>query len=98
MNEERLMKVLVGPVVSEKSTLAADNNRQYAFRVLTDATKREIGRAVETLFGVKVEKVQVLNVQGKRKRFGARRGKRNDWRKAYVRLEPGNEIDFGGNT
>ena len=98
MNEERLMKVLVGPVVSEKSTLAADNNRQYAFRVLTDATKREIGRAVETLFGVKVERVQVLNVQGKRKRFGARRGKRNDWRKAYVRLEPGNEIDFGGNT
>lgn len=98
MNEERLMKVLVGPVVSEKSTLAADNNRQYAFRVLTDATKREIGRAVETLFGVKVERVQVLNVQGKRKRFGARRGKRNDWRKAYVRLEPGNEIDFGGNA
>lgn len=98
MNEERLMKVLVGPVVSEKSTLAADNNRQYAFRVLTDATKQEISRAVETLFGVKVEKVQVLNVQGKRKRFGARRGKRNDWRKAYVRLEPGNEIDFGGNA
>jgi large subunit ribosomal protein L23 len=98
MNEERLMKVLLGPVISEKGTLSADKNRQYAFRVVSDATKPEIGRAVEILFGVKVEKVQVLNQQGKRKRFGQRRGKRSDWRKAYVRLEPGNDIDFGGNA
>ena len=98
MNEERLMRVLLGPIVSEKSTRAADINRQYAFRVVKDATKREIGQAVETLFSVKVEKVQVLNVLGKQKRFGQRRGKRNDWRKAYVRLEAGNEIDFGGNA
>lgn len=98
MNQERLMKVLLGPVISEKGTLLADANRQYAFRVVTDATKQEIGNAVETLFGVKVDKVQVLNQLGKRKRFGQRRGKRADARKAYVRLAPGYEIDFGGNA
>lgn len=98
MNQERLMKVLLGPVISEKGTLLADANRQYAFRVTTDATKQEIGSAVETLFGVKVDKVQVLNQVGKRKRFGQRRGKRADSRKAYVRLAPGHEIDFGGNA
>jgi len=96
MNQERLMKVLLGPIVSEKATLAADASAQYAFRVAPDATKREIGRAVESLFEVQVERVQVLNVKGKRKRFGQRMGKRKDWRKAYVRLMPGHDIDFGG--
>ncbi|MGD9299576.1 50S ribosomal protein L23 [Thiohalocapsa sp.] len=96
MNQERLMKVLMGPVVSEKSTLAADNGGQFVFRVSTDATKREIGRAVELMFDVQVDNVQVLNVKGKRKRFGARVGRRPDWRKAYVRLKPGQDIDFGG--
>ena len=96
MNQERLMKVLLGPVISEKSTLAADKNGQFVFRVTTDATKQEIGRAVEMLFDVQVDNVRVLNVKGKRKRFGARNGRRSDWRKAYGRLKPGQDIDFGG--
>lgn len=96
MNQERLMKVLLAPVNSEKATLASESTHRYAFRVVTDATKREIGCAVETLFDVKVDRVQVLNVKGKNKRFGRRLGKRNDWRKAYVRLQPGHAIDFGG--
>jgi len=90
------MKVLLGPVISEKSSLAADNNRQFTFRVVPDATKREIGRAVELLFDVEVERVQVVNVKGKQKRFGARRGRRPDWRKAYVSLKAGHDIEFGG--
>jgi len=98
MNQERLLKVLLGPVVSEKATLAADTNGQYAFRVLPDANKQEIGKAVETLFDVKVNRVQILNVRGKQKRLGQRTGKRKDWRKAYVRLAAGQNIDFGGNA
>jgi len=98
MNQERLMKVLLGPIVSEKAALAADKGGQYAFRVAPDATKREIGRAVESLFDVKVDQVRVLNVKGKQKRFGQRMGKRKDWRKAYVRLLPGYDIDFGGDA
>ncbi|MCU7905608.1 MAG: 50S ribosomal protein L23 [Candidatus Thiodiazotropha sp. (ex Epidulcina cf. delphinae)] len=94
MNNERLMKVLLSPVVSEKSSLAADSNRQYTFRVTTDATKREIARAVEKLFEVEVERVQVVNVKGKQKRFGNVSGRRSDWKKAYVRLKPGSDIDF----
>jgi large subunit ribosomal protein L23 len=96
MNNERLMKVLLSPVVSEKSSIAADANGQYTFRVATDATKREIARAVEKLFDVKVDRVQVVNVKGKQKRFGAIQGRRSDWRKAYVRLQAGSEIDFAG--
>jgi large subunit ribosomal protein L23 len=96
MNKERLMKVLLAPIISEKSASAADQSGQYVFRVAPDATKREIGRAVEMLFEVEVDRVQVLNVKGKNKRFGQRVGKRKDWRKAYVRLQPGHDIDFGG--
>jgi large subunit ribosomal protein L23 len=96
MNQERLTKVLLSPVISEKASLAAESSGQYAFRVAVDATKREIGRAVEVLFDVKVDRVQVINVKGKSKRFGQRLGKRADWRKAYVRLMPGHDIDFGG--
>jgi large subunit ribosomal protein L23 len=96
VNQERLMKVLLGPIISEKSAMAADRAGQYAFKVVPGATKREIGQAVEMLFEVKVEAVQVLNVKGKSKRFGARLGKRPGWRKAYVTLAPGNDIDFGG--
>ncbi|NBC11824.1 MAG: 50S ribosomal protein L23 [Gammaproteobacteria bacterium] len=96
MNQERLMKVLLGPVISEKSTLAADSSGQFVFKVAADATKQEIGRAVELLFDVKVDNVRVLNVKGKQKRFGARSGRRPDWRKAYVGLKPGYDIDFGG--
>jgi large subunit ribosomal protein L23 len=94
MNNERLMKVLLSPVVSEKSSVIADANQQYTFRVATDATKREIAKAVEKLFEVEVERVQVVNCKGKAKRFGQINGKRSDWKKAYVRLKPGNDIDF----
>ncbi|MES9978456.1 MAG: 50S ribosomal protein L23 [Candidatus Thiodiazotropha sp. 6PLUC5] len=94
MNNERLMKVLLSPLVSEKSSIIADQNAQYTFRVTTDATKREIAKAVEKLFEVEVERVQVVNVSGKQKRFGAINGKRSDWKKAYVRLKAGSEIDF----
>ncbi len=95
MNKERILKVLLAPHVSEKSTLAADRHRQFVFRVAPDATKPEIKRAVEDLFQVKVESVQVLNVKGKRKRFGMIEGRRAGVRKAYVRLQPGYDIDFG---
>jgi large subunit ribosomal protein L23 len=94
MNNERIMKVLLSPLVSEKSSVIADANQQYTFRVATDATKREIAKAVEKLFEVQVDSVQVVNVKGKRKRFGQVQGKRCDWKKAYVRLKPGSEIDF----
>jgi len=96
MNNERLMKVLLGPVVSEKSTLATEMSNQYAFRVLKDASKREIQKAVELMFEVEVEGVQVVNVKGKVKRFGRALGRRGDWRKAYVRLAQGQTIDIGG--
>ncbi len=95
MNQERLLKVLLGPVMSEKSANAADASRQFVFRVAPDATKPEIAAAVEMLFDVNVEKVQTINVKGKRKRFGRLAGKRKDWKKAVVRLAEGQDIDFG---
>lgn len=94
MSKERLMKVLLGPVISEKSAVIADASNQVAFKVTTDATKPEIAKAVELLFEVEVEAVRVVNVKGKRKRFGQVRGKRNDWKKAYVRVKAGQDIDF----
>jgi len=94
MNQERLMKVLVSPIVSEKSTMVAEKNEQVAFRVLQDATKDEIRAAVELLFKVQVESVQVLNQKGKAKRFGRHSGRRRNTRKAYVSLAPGQEINF----
>ncbi len=97
MNQQRLMKILLAPHVSEKSTTAADRNNQHVFRVLKDATKKEVKHAVESLFNVKVDSVQVVNVAGKHKRFGAIVGRRPNWKKAYVRLAPGNDIDFMGN-
>lgn len=95
MNKERLMKVLVAPVISEKATRLAETAGQVTFRVLTDATKQEVAKAVEMLFEVQVDRVQILNVKGKQKRHGQRLGKRQDWRKAYVRLKAGQDIDFG---
>lgn len=94
MNQERVMQILLAPHVSEKSTLVADQSNQVVFRVAKDATKPEIRKAVETLFKVSVEKVTVVRSQGKRKRFGRLQGRRPDWKKAYVRLAPGNDIDF----
>ena len=92
--ESRLMQVLVAPIVSEKATMIAEKNEQVAFRVLQDATKPEIKAAVELLFKVQVESVQVLNVKGKAKRFGRFTGRRRNVRKAYVSLAPGQEINF----
>ena len=96
MNQERILQVLLAPHVSEKSTLAADANGQHVFKVLPGATKTEIKQAVEQLFEVKVAQVRVMNVKGKTKRFGQRDGKRSDWRKAYVTLAEGQDIDFAG--
>jgi large subunit ribosomal protein L23 len=94
MNQERLMQVILAPVVSEKSTMVAEKNQQVVFRVLGDATKPEIKAAVELLFNVKVEGVSTVNVKGKTKRFGQRFGRRKDWKKAYVSLVPGQEFDL----
>ncbi|MBB6523751.1 50S ribosomal protein L23 [Pseudoteredinibacter isoporae] len=94
MNQERIYKVLLGPVISEKAALAGEAANQVVFKVTTDATKAEIKAAVEQLFEVKVEGVRVLNVKGKTKRTRHGMGKRSDWKKAYVRLEQGQDIDF----
>ena len=93
-NQERLLKVLIGPHISEKATIVADGNGQYVFRVVPDATKPEIKQAVETLFDVKVQSVNTLNHKGKVKRTARGFGKRSDVKKAYVRLAEGQEIDF----
>lgn len=92
---ERLCQIILKPVISEKTTASADKHRQIAFRVLPDANKGEIKAAVETLFEVKVQTVQVLHVRGKAKR-GRTPGRRKNWKKAYVRLQPGHDIDFLG--
>ncbi|ANN80055.1 50S ribosomal protein L23 [Bordetella flabilis] len=94
MNRERLMQVLLAPVVTEKATFVAEKNQQVAFRVVDTATKPEIKAAVELLFNVQVESVQVLNRKGKVKRFGRFMGRRRNERKAYVSLAEGQEIDF----
>lgn len=95
-NEERLLKIILGPQISEKASRASELNNQYVFKVLTDATKPEIKKAVEHLFNVEVKSVQTLNTKGKQKRFGQRLGRRNDTKKAYVRLKEGHNIDFMG--
>ncbi len=96
MKQERLLKVLVAPHISEKSTLAGDQGNQHVFKVLPDATKAEIKQAVEQLFDVKVDKVRTINMLGKKKRFGQMMGRRNHWKKAYVTLQAGQDIDLGG--
>ena len=92
--EERLMQVLLAPQISEKATYIADKNEQVVFRVASDATKPEVKAAVELLFKVEVKAVQVSNVKGKEKRFGKMIGRRKGWKKAYVCLKPGQEINF----
>ena len=96
MNPERLQQIILSPVISEKSTSAADLSNQVVFEVLSDATKNEGREAVEKQFSVSVEGVQVMNVRGKVKRFGKTPGKRRNWKKAYVRLAEGQDIDFMG--
>jgi large subunit ribosomal protein L23 len=92
--QERLMQVILSPVISEKSALMADSANQFCFKVVSDATKTEIKKAVELLFEVDVEDVKVINIKGKNKRFGQLMGKRSDTRKAYVRIKDGQDIDF----
>ena len=91
---DRLMNVVLAPVVSEKSTFVADKNRQYVFRVADDATKPEIKAAVELMFKTKVRGVTVSNVRGKEVRRGRAFGRKRSWKKAYVRLAEGQEINF----
>ncbi|WJG09941.1 50S ribosomal protein L23 [Aliiglaciecola sp. LCG003] len=96
ISEERLLKVLLAPHVSEKSTMAAEGNNAVVFKVVKDASKAEIKAAVEKLFEVEVNSVRTLNVKGKTKRHGQSFGKRSDWKKAYVMLKEGQDIDFVG--
>lgn len=93
-SQERLLQVILAPQITEKATRIADQHQQIAFRVRTDATKPEIKAAVELVFKVEVQGVTVANVQGKFKRAGRMMGQRKDWKKAYVSLKPGQEINF----
>ena len=97
VHQERLMTVIRGPHLSEKSHMAAEKN-QVVLKVRTDATKKEVKQAVELLFEVKVDAVQVVNVKGKTKRFQQAKGRRKDWKKAYVKLAEGSSVEefFGG--
>jgi large subunit ribosomal protein L23 len=94
ISQERLLQVLLAPQISEKATYVADRNEQVVFKVASDATKPEVKAAVESLFKVEVKSVQILNVKGKVKRFGGSMGRRKDWKKAFVCLKPGQEINF----
>ncbi len=94
MSQDFLYKVILGTVVSEKNTFIGEKNNQYTFRVVPEATKADVKAAVEALFKVKVEGVQILNLKGKEKRFGRNKGKRSDVRKAYVTVAKGQEINF----
>ena len=94
MNPERMYQVILGPHVSEKSAMMTEGNNQYAFKVAVDASKPEIKEAIEAIFKVVVSDLQVLNVKGKTKRNRYGLSKRPSWKKAYVRVEQGQEIDF----
>ena len=96
MNVERLTKIIVGPVVAEKASRVAEQNNQVVLKVLPDANKLEIKHAVESMFDVKVASVTTANVKGKVKRTGRIMGKRSDWKKAYVTLVDGADINFLG--
>ena len=97
LSNEKLMSVLVGPHLSEKSSRIAERLKQFVFKVRRDADKSDVKRAVELMFDVQVTAVQVVNVMGKAKRFGRSPGHRQDWKKAYVTLAEGQDIDFLGN-
>lgn len=96
MNEQRFTSVLLSPHISEKTTRVADSSNQVVFRVRVDARKREIKKAVENLFEVEVDSVRTVNMPGKIKSFMGNAGSRSGWKKAYVRLKPGHDIDFLG--
>ena len=96
MNNDRLCQILLSPRVTEKTTLIGEDSNQYVFHVVNDASKQEVKGAVELLFDVNVESVRIVNVKGKTKSFRMRPGKRSDWKKAYVRVQEGQVIDFLG--
>ena len=96
MSKDRLYQVLLSPRVTEKTTLVGEKSNQYVFHVINDASKAEVKGAVELLFDVNVEAVRMVNVKGKTKSFRMRPGKRSDWKKAYVRVQEGQVIDFLG--
>ena len=95
MNTQRLANIIVSPRISEKATMRADLENQHVFSVLKDATKPEVKKAVDLMFDVKVKSVRLMNVQGKLTRIGRTFGKRKDWKKAYVRLQEGFDINYG---
>lgn len=95
-DEGRLAQVLVAPIVSEKATSVAEKHNQVLFKVLRDATKPEIKAAVELMFKVEVASVSTLNQKGKSKRFGRSMGRRDNVKKAFVSLKPGQELNFSG--
>ncbi len=94
MNQIGMMRVLQAPIISEKSTSLADREKRFVFRVLRSASKAQVKKAVELMFNVEVDSVHVLNVKGKKRRFGRFVGERSDWKKAYVKLKPGHDIDL----
>ncbi len=94
LEKAKLANIIQAPVVSEKSSIAAEENNRFVFKVDKSANKLQIKKAVELMFNVEVDSVQVLNVKGKVKRFGRTLGKRSDWKKAYVKLKAGHDIDF----
>jgi len=96
MNNDRLCQILLSPRVTEKTTRVGESSNQYVFHVISDANKSEVKGAVEMLFDVSVESVRIVNVKGKKKSFKMRPGKRSDWKKAYVRVQEGQVIDFLG--
>ncbi len=96
MNQEQLITLLHEPCVSEKSTMVADKYNQFVFKVSSHANKLQIKKAVEKMFEVEVSSVQISNVKGKNKMFKNEPGRRSGWKKAYVKLKPGHDIDFMG--
>lgn len=97
INQERLLKVILAPHISEKATFIGEKNNQTVFRVATDATKKEIKHAIELLWKeqkIEVKNVQTINVKGKSKRFGRFMGRRSDWKKAIVSIKEGQELSF----
>lgn len=94
MNNYQLSDLIVAPIISEKSTIAAEKSNRFVFKIKKQATKPQIKQAVELMFDVKVDSVQILNVKGKQKRFGKTLGQRSDWKKAYVKLKQGHDISF----
>ena len=94
INKSQLASVLEAPIVSEKSTNVAEKNKQIVFKVQKQATKKQVKNAVEIMFGVEVDSVNVLNVKGKQKKVGRSSGRRPDWKKAYVKLKSGHDIEF----